>query len=64
MPIWDEQYHYILVVGAIATGLRLENDPTYPQMEEDFDGQLASMQDYYLPTAAGAGHLQYGNSWD
>lgn len=64
VPIWDEQYHYILVTGGIATGLRLENDPTYPQMEDDFSGQLNSMQDYYLPTAAGAGHLQFGNNWD
>lgn len=59
-PIWDQSYHYILVHGAIATGLRLENDPTYPAMEEEYEAMLASMQDHYLPTASPSGHLQYG----
>lgn len=58
-PIWDDQYHYILVIGAIATGLRIENDPTFPALEDEYAGLLASMQDYYLPTAAPSGHLQY-----
>lgn len=64
VPIWDEQYHYILVLGAIATGLRLENDPTYPQLEEEYEATLMSMQDYYLPTATASGHLQYGRDAD
>lgn len=62
-PIWDDQYHYILVVGAIASGLRLENDPTYPALEEEYHGLLNSMRDYYLPTASPAGHLQFGSEY-
>lgn len=64
VPIWEDVYHYILVMGAMATGLRLENDPTYPQMEEEFDGLLSSMRDHYLPTASPGSHLQYGREWD
>lgn len=59
-PIFDSAYHYILVSGAVATGLRMENDPTFPAVEDDYMGQLRSMQDYYLPSAAATGHLQYG----
>lgn len=62
-PIWDDHYHYILVVGAIASGLRLENDPTFPSLEDEYSGLLNSMQDYYLPTASPAGHLQYGSEY-
>ena len=59
-PIWAEAYHYILVPGAIATGLRMENDPTFPQFEEEFGQVLQSMQDHYLPTIGVFGNIQYG----
>lgn len=59
-PIWSEAYHYMLVPGAIATGLKLENDPTFPQFENEFELGLMSMKDHYLPTAAVFGNLQYG----
>lgn len=59
-PIWDEQFHYVLVFGAIASGLRLENDPTYQQMEEEFSTMTQAMKDHYLPTLAASGPMQYG----
>lgn len=59
-PMWASAYHYTLVSGAIATGLRMENDPTYPQFEEEFGQMLQSMKDHYLPTASVFGNLQYG----
>ena len=59
-PIWDTQYHYVLVPGAIATGLRLENDPTYEQMEEEFQTIIQSMRDHYLPVVATYGNQQFG----
>jgi hypothetical protein len=64
VPIFDAAYHYALVVGALATGLRVENDPTYPQMEDEYSGLLSSMRDHYLPTASPGNHLQYGRGWD
>lgn len=59
-PIWDSAYHYVLVYGALADGLRLENDPTYPQIEEQFAVGLQSMLDHYLPTQSPAGNMQFG----
>ena len=59
-PMWTDAFHYILVPGAIATGLRMENDPTYPQFEEEFGQMLLSMKDHYLPTASVSGNVQYG----
>lgn len=59
-PMWSSAYHYALVPGAIATGLRMENDPTYPQFEEEFGQMVESMRDHYLPVASVFGNLQYG----
>lgn len=59
-PIWNPAFHYVLVPGAIATGLRLENDPTYPQFEEEFGQMVQSMKDHYLPVASVFGNIQYG----
>lgn len=59
-PIWDEAFHYVLVPGAIATGLRLENDPTFQPLEEEFAVHVQAMKDHYLPTQSPQGNLQYG----
>lgn len=59
-PIWAEPYHYVLVFGAVASGLRAENDPTFDQMEEEYATFLQSMKDHYLPTMSPVGNLQYG----
>jgi hypothetical protein len=59
-PLWDAEHHYLLVPAALSLGLRLENDPTYPAVEEDFQSALQLMREHYLPSAAPGGHLQYG----
>lgn len=59
-PMWDAQHHYLLTQGAIATGLKIENDPTWKPLEEDFLMQLDSMREEYLPSVLVTGGLQYG----
>lgn len=62
-PLWDAEHHYMLVHGAMATGLRLENDPTYPAVEEEFQSALQLMREHYLPSNTSEVHLQYGRDW-
>lgn len=59
-PIWDSEHHYLLVHGAVATGLRLENDPTFPAIEEEFQAGLQLMREHYLPAIESGSHKQYG----
>jgi hypothetical protein len=59
-PIFDTEWHEILVIGAIATGLKLENDPTWQSLEQEFALMLSNMADHYLPAVAVAGNMQYG----
>jgi hypothetical protein len=49
LPMIDAGHHYILVFGACATGLHLENDPTWEQFELEFRQGLSAMQNHYLP---------------
>lgn len=48
-PIWDASFHYVLVFGAMSTGLRLENDPTWPAIEDEYKMALMEMANEYLP---------------
>lgn len=48
-PVWPAEHHYLLVVGGMATGLKLKNDPTWPAIEEEFTSLLAAMKDDLLP---------------
>lgn len=57
--VFPEPYDYVLVLGAIATGLKLENDPTWPSMEEEYNDMLAAMIDTLIPPDR-AKNLQYG----
>lgn len=59
-PMYDSQWHYILVLGALATGLKVENDPTYPGIEDEFNVMLQSMREAYLPSIVAGANLQYG----
>ena len=59
-PVYDSEWHQMLVIGAIATGLKVENDPTWEPLEMEFTTTLATMIDHYLPAVAVAGNMQYG----
>lgn len=48
-PIWSDDFHFLLVPGAMALGLKLENDPTWPALEQEFLTQIGRMADHYLP---------------
>lgn len=42
-PLWDSEFHYLLVPLAIVCGARLENDPAPQAYQEQADRLLASM---------------------
>lgn len=46
---YDEEFHYYLVQGAIATGLKRENDPTWQALEDDFNAGIFVMREELLP---------------
>ena len=58
-PAWDEAWHWILVPGAMATGLKMENDPTWEPLEQEFVTGLDAMKEDLLPPSH-ASTLQYG----
>jgi hypothetical protein len=58
-PSWDSAYFWVLVPGAMATGLRMENDPTYQPLENEFIAILDIMREDLLPPSHAA-TLQYG----
>ena len=58
-PAWPEDYHYILVLGATATGLKIQNDPTWDSLEQEFGTVLVSMREDLLPPDQYK-NLQYG----
>ncbi len=62
-PVYDVEWHEILTIGAIATGLKVENDPTWNSLEQEFGVMLTQMVEHYLPTVAVAGNTQYGADW-
>lgn len=62
-PVFDSEWHEILTLGAISTGLKIENDPTWTSLEQEFGIMLTGMVDRYLPAVATAGNMQYGADW-
>jgi len=58
-PVFDEAYHPLLVIGATATGLKMENDPTWGALEQEFDAGLQAMVEELCPPDH-ATTLQYG----
>lgn len=58
-PIWPVEHHYLLVVGAMSTGLKLENDNTWPALEDEFTRLVEVMKEDLLPPVRGQ-TLQYG----
>lgn len=64
LPIWDNRdFDYVLVPGAIATGLKEENDPTWRDLEDEFQQMVNDMREFYLPSVSVYGNLQYGSDW-
>lgn len=59
VPAIPTEYHPILIVGAIAAGLREENDPTAPGVEQEFQFLYEAMVNSLLPPDA-ARPRQYG----
>lgn len=49
VPLWPIAYHYNLVLGATATGLKLENDPTWEALETEFLAAVEVMKTQILP---------------
>lgn len=47
-PLIPEEFHQVLVHGAISEGLRLENDPTWQAAEEDYKVGYEDMKGSYL----------------
>lgn len=58
-PMWDATFHTYLVWGAIATGLKRENDPTWAALEDDFSTGMLMMSEYYLPPNEGVENRQF-----
>ena len=48
VPLLPAEFHYLLVPGAIAVGLREENDPTWKEVEADFQAAFDDMKKGYL----------------
>lgn len=48
-PAWPEEFHYALVLGAAATGLKLENDPTFEPLDAEFYSMVNAMKTEVVP---------------
>lgn len=59
-PVWDAAYHYMLVMGATATGLKLVNDPTWEALEDEFRAIVTVMEQELLPADRGE-NAQFGS---
>lgn len=59
-PIFGSEWHEILTLGALSTGLKVENDPTWESLEQEFGFMLGLMKEHYLPSVAVAGNTQFG----
>jgi hypothetical protein len=58
-PGIPEEFHQMLAIGAIATGLKRENDPTWQDLEDEFMGWMAAMETAHLPPDT-PDNLQFG----
>jgi len=48
-PVYPAEYHYVLVAGAMASGLKVQNDPTWDALEQEFQQLLNLMREDLLP---------------
>jgi hypothetical protein len=54
VPLIPEEFHYVLVDGAAATGLAKENDPSGDIFEQNYKDGLSDMAKEYLSTGNAA----------
>ena len=59
-PVYDAGFHYMLVMGAIATGLKMVNDPTWEAIEDEYRAMVLVMQQELLPADRGE-TIQFGS---
>lgn len=48
VPATPQEFHFALVHGGAAEGLKLQNDPTWLAFEQDFQASIAAMRASYL----------------
>jgi hypothetical protein len=58
-PLYPVEYHYMLAVGGMASGLKVQNDPTWDSLEQEFQQMLGTMREDLLPPDL-YGSNQYG----
>lgn len=58
-PAFPAGFHFALVHGAAAEGLKLQNDPTWQAFEQDFQASITAMQRQYVVGLRAAGD-QFG----
>jgi len=61
-PAWPDEWAYLIVSGAMATGLRMENDDSFPPLEQEVQMGLQLMGASLLPGDVGV-TLQYGANY-
>jgi hypothetical protein len=57
-PLLPEEFHMMLVHGAVSEALRMENDPTWQGAEQDYNAYLADLRAGYLTAVR-----TYGDSY-
>lgn len=62
-PLWDSEFHYVLVPLAIVCGARLENDPVPQNYQEQADRLLATMVDELREPGAEGAVQVWGEDW-
>lgn len=63
VPAMPEGFHFALVHGGAAEGLKLQNDPTWQAFEQDFQASIVAMRERYL-TDQRWEHAQFGSYAD
>lgn len=59
-PIWDSEFHYVLVPWAMILGMKLENDPSAEGLRNQRDEMLGWMMDEHLGGGVEGRVMQYG----
>lgn len=62
-PLWPTEWHHILVPAAMALGLKLEQDPGWADVQDDFMTQLQQMREELFPDDGGAGLVYRRELW-
>jgi|SRR5215467_5025473 len=63
VPAWPDEWCYLIVAAAMATGLKMENDDSFPALEQEVQQGLQLMAASLLPGDV-AVNQQYGAPWN